>query len=330
MAFLCRATAIRAAAFVGAASWLCVNEPARAALGAPVLRRQIDVDETLLNTGARIPRLGFGTYLANGEELLDALLAAIRIGYRHIDTAAGYMNEGVVSTAIATSGVPREHFFLTSKLWCSDHGSQRTRKALANSLKRLRTSYLDLFLIHAPDNQGETPDEIRRLRLESWLAMEEAHRNGKLRAIGVSNFEPRHIDALLRNEDGSAREGAIVPAVNQLEVHPHFDQQATREYCARHGIAVEAYGSLGARGVLEDPTIQRLARQYRRTPAQIVLRHTLQRGTIVLVKSLSPRRIEENARIFEFELNDADCEALDALGTGARAERSYWDNSEVP
>ena len=325
-----RATAVRAAAFAGAASWLGISEPARPVLVMPVFRRQIHIDETLLNTGASIPRLGFGTYLANGDELLNALLVAIKIGYRHIDTAAGYVNEGVVSIALATSGVPREQFFLTSKLWCSDHGSQRTQKAIAKSLRRLRTNYLDLFLIHAPDNQGETSDEIRRLRLESWLAMEEVHRAGKLRAIGVSNFEPRHIEALIRNEDGSAREGAIVPAVNQLEVHPHFDQQTTREYCAQRGIAVEAYGSLGADGVLDDPLIKRLAREYRRTPAQIALRHTLQRGTVVLAKSLSSRRIEENARIFEFALSDADCAALDALGSGARAERSYWDNSDVP
>lgn len=329
VAFIGRVTTVRAAAaaLAGAA---CVRiglqpveqQPVAPALAAPGV---------LLNTGSSVPSLGFGTYLTNGEELLSALLVAIRIGYRHIDTAAGYCNEQVVAAAIDESGHARSDFFITTKLWSDSHGKQKTQKAIAKSLRRLQTDYVDLYLIHAPDNQGESAEEIRCLRREAWLAMEEEHRRGALRAIGVSNFEPRHIEALLQNEDGTPREGAIIPAVNQIEVHPHFDQRVTRGYCAQMGIVVEAYGSIQGDGVLTDPLVKQLATQYGRTPAQIALRHTLQRGTVVLAKSLTPRRISENARIFDFHLNEEDCAALDALASDPQRDgRSYWDNSDVP
>jgi len=284
-----------------------------------------------LNTGAQIPCLGFGTYLTNGAELLEALLVAFRLGYRHIDTAAGYMNEAVVAEAMVESGLRRDSCYVTTKLWCDSHGTERTRVAIADSLRRLQTDYVDLYLIHAPDNQGESESEIRRLRRESWLVMEEAHRAGKLRAIGVSNFEPHHIEALLRNDDGTPRAGAIVPAVNQFELHPYFDQAATREYCESMNIVVVAYGSLQAGGLLRDPVVVRMARAYGRTPAQISLRHTLQRGAVVLARSSSPVHLEENARVFEFRL-EADDEAalLELAATRGGDERNYWDNSDVP
>lgn len=279
-----------------------------------------------------MPSLGFGTYLANGDSLFQALLVAIRIGYRHIDTASGYMNERVIAAAIAESesryGLRRDDFFISSKLWCDSHGTARTQKAIANSLRRLETDFLDLYLIHAPDNQGHSADEIQRLRRESWLAMEEAHRKGSLRAIGVSNFEPRHIEALLTNEDGTPRQGAIVPAVNQIEIHPYFDQRETRDYCAQRGIVVESYGGINADGLLEDPTVTHISRKSGRSPAQVSLRHTLQaRGAVVLAKSLTPQRIQENTGIFGFQLAPEDMAALDRL---ERGERSYWDNSDVP
>ena len=283
-----------------------------------------------LSTGARIPSLGLGTYLANGEELHEAILTALAVGYRHIDTAAGYANERVVAAAIRASGLPRDAIFLTTKLWCDSHGSAPTREAIAKSLRALGTDYVDLYLIHAPDNQGLRADDIRRLRLESWMAMEAAHNEGSLRAIGVSNFEPRHIEQLLCCEDGTPREGAVVPAVNQIETHPHFDQRATRDYCARKGIAVEAYGALQP-DVLSDPEVERVAAAHGRSPAQVSLRHTLQRGTIVLAKSLTPSRIAENARVFEFSLSEEDCAALDALARDPHRDgRNYWDNSDVP
>lgn len=298
----------------------------------------------LLNTGDRIPAMGFGTYLANGDDLFDALVHALRTGYRHIDTAAGYYNEPVVADAIEASGVPREQLFITTKLWCADHGRKRTQRAIAQSLRALRTDYIDLYLIHAPDNQGTTPEEVRRLRHESWEVMEEAHAAGTLRAIGVSNFEPRHIEALLRRCDEGGKEGggkeggaaearpnAIVPAVNQVELHPQMAQGEVLEYCAKKGIVVEAYGAVGADGLLQQPAIAELAERYGRSPAQISLRHTLQRGpgsVVVLAKSLSQARIDENMRIFDFEIDATDAAALDKLA--ASDGRSYWDNSDVP
>jgi len=272
-----------------------------------------------LNTGARIPALGFGTYLMTGDECRASVLAALRSGYRHIDTAQGYLNERQVADALEESGVPRGEVFLTSKLWCDSHGTEATRRAIRNTLRRLRTDYLDLFLIHAPDNQGETPEEIIELRRQSWLVMEEEHRKGTLRAIGVSNFEPRHIDQLLRA-------GRVTPAVNQIECHPYLQQRELTEYCSSKGIVVEAYGSVGADGLLADPVVGRVAASHRRSPAQVLLRHAVQRGQVALVKSSNPRRIRENARVFDFALSDEEMRALDAL---ERGERTYWDNSDV-
>lgn len=187
-----------------------------------------------------------------------------------------------------------------------------------------------MYLIHAPDNQGTTPEEVRRLRLESWQVLEEAHRRGVLRAIGVSNFEARHIDALLEG-----RPDAIVPAVNQMELHPMMDQRANLAYCAKQGIVVEAYGAIGADGVLEQPLVRELGDKYGRTPAQVSLRHTLQQGEdedgapiVLLAKSLTQSRIEENLRVFDWELLEEDARALDKLAT--KGGRSYWDNTDVP
>lgn len=311
----------------------------------------------VLNTGGRIPAIGFGTYLSNGDELFAALVHALRNGYRHIDTAAGYFNEPVVADAIEASGVPREQIFITTKLWCSDHGRKRTQRAIAQSLRALRTDYIDLYLVHAPDNQGSTPEEVRRLRKESWEVMEEAHAAGTLRAIGVSNFEPRHIEALLVEDsaptaeagerrasdnakarngkvraDAAARPraGAVVPAVNQIELHPLLEQREVLEYCARRGIVVEAYGAVGA-GAVDQPQLVKVAEGLGRTPAQVSLRHTLQRSpaqVVVLAKSLTPARIDENLRIFDFEIDQEDIATLDALAK--KDGRSYWDNSDVP
>eukprot|EP00966_Prymnesium_polylepis_P266723 6161905-Prymnesium_polylepis.1 len=312
--------------------------------------RQQAVPTLTLNTGASIPALGFGTYLANGDDLARALRSAIDAGYRHIDTAHGYQNEAVVGEAVAASNIPREEFFLTSKLWCSDHGAKRTRRAIEASLRELGTSYIDCFLIHAPDNQGASPEEVVELRRQSWLVMEEYYRAGKLRAsesgaaalpfrlhappaatlstrlapaVGVSNFEPRHIEQLLQW-------GTVTPAVNQIELHAHLAQPALREYCANKGIVVESYGSIGADGLLDDNVVRDIAVVRRLTPAQVSLRHSLQRGAVVLAKSLSPSRIAENARVFDFALTEGEMARLDALDMGREHGRTYWDNSDVP
>ena len=273
-----------------------------------------------LNAGTQMPTLGFGTYLMTGEECQEAVLSALRAGYRLIDTAQGYLNEVQVGEAIEASGLPREEIFLTSKLWCDSHGTEATRRAIKNTLRRLRTSYLDLYLIHAPDNQGASAEEVVELRRQSWLVMEEEHRKGTLRAIGVSNFEPRHIEQVLRW-------GSVTPAVNQIECHPYLQQRELTQYCEARGIAVAAYGSVGADGLLADPVVVKMAASHGRSPAQICLRHALQRGQVALVKSATPSRIRENARVFDFELTQLEMDHLRRL---ERGERTYWDNSDVP
>mmetsp|Transcript_73253 Transcript_73253/g.122302 ORF Transcript_73253/g.122302 Transcript_73253/m.122302 type:complete len:295 (-) Transcript_73253:177-1061(-) len=273
-----------------------------------------------LNTGAHMPALGFGTWQLNGEELRQALQIAIANGYRRIDTAAGYGNEGVVADVLMRSGIPRTDFFVTSKLWCTDHGSEDTYNAILSSLAELQTEYIDLFLMHAPNNLGETAEEIVELRRQSWVIMQEFHRAGALRAIGVSNFEPRHIEQLLEW-------GATTPAVNQVELHAYLAQHELRKYCAKNDIVVESFGSIGANGLLDDPVMQRIALAHGRSSAQVSLRYSLQRGYAVLARSVTPSHIAANANVFDFQLLQDEMRKLDGLDCG---ERSYWDNSDVP
>ena len=274
-----------------------------------------------INTGAEAPALCFGTYKANGVELEEALKSAISAGYRHFDTARAYQNEALVGAAIAASGIPRKDFFITTKIWATDHGEEQTRKAIEASLRELGTQYVDMMLIHGPDNGGSSAEEICELRQQSWRVMEELHKAGTLRAIGVSNFEPRHIDGILQS-------GSVTPAVNQIECHAKFQQAELRAYCSTHGILIESFGSIGAKGLRAEPAVQQIAKACKRTPAQVSLRYSLQRGaSVVLAKSLTPKRIAENAKLWDFELSDEDMASLDALGTSSR---SYWDNSQVP
>lgn len=273
-----------------------------------------------LNTGAKMPALGFGTYTLQGEPLKQVLVSALNAGYRHIDTAAGYENEAVVADAIAESRVPREDIFLTTKLWCTDHGEEEAFDAIIASLGELRTEYVDLFLIHAPANLGESEQETVELRLQSWSVMESLHAAGVLRAIGVSNFEQRHIEQILEW-------GSVVPAVNQVELHAHLGQRELRTFCAKERIHVTGYGAVGARGLLDDPTVQRIAAAKGRSAAQISLRHTLQRGCAALARSTTPARIASNLETLDFELTAQEMSELEGL---ERGERSYWDNSAVP
>ena len=305
------------------------SKQAKAAKSKPAARgfgtykpKQAVIPSLQLNTGATLPALCFGTYKLGGEELKTALQSAIAAGYRHFDTARAYQNENIVGAAIAESGVSRDDFFLTSKLWGTDHGRERAQQAIEETLAALDTTYLDSLLIHGPGgNAGRSPEEIVALRQETWLAMEEEHAAGKLRSIGVSNFEPRHIESLLSC-------GTVMPAINQIECHAHLAQAEIRDFCAEHGILVQAYGSVGATGLRADPVVQEIAAAHKRTPAQISLRYTYQsHGACVLARTLTPRRVAENAKIFDFELSAAECAELDARDTG---QRSYWDNSEVP
>ena len=222
-----------------------------------------------------------------------------------------------IGAAIAASGLPREDFFITTKLWASDHGTDNTNLAIDQSLEALQTDYIDLLLLHGPDNGGSSAEEKIELRQQSWVAMEA---RTEARAIGVSNFEQRHIESVLRC-------GSVTPAVNQIECHAQLAQIELRSYCAINGILIAAYGAVGAKGLRADPAVQAIAKAHKRTPAQVSLRYSLQRGGVALTKSVTPKRIVENAQLFDFELSADEVSAMEALDSGTR---SYWDNSGVP
>ncbi len=251
-----------------------------------------------LNNGVEIPQVGLGVWQAKeGAEVEGAVRAALEAGYRLIDTAAIYGNEEGVGRAIKASGVPREEIFITTKLWNAHHAYDAALRAFDESLRKLDCGYIDLYLIHWP-----LPMEGKFT--QAWKALEELYANKQVRAIGVSNFKPHHLEQLL---DGAA----TVPAVNQIELHPLFHQRETRAFCAEHGIAVESYSPLMQAGeALEHPVILKLAEHYGKTPAQIILRWHVQSGLIVIPKSVKPHRIQENIALFDFELAPDDMEQI--------------------
>ncbi|KAK0764873.1 hypothetical protein N5P37_002345 [Trichoderma harzianum] len=258
-----------------------------------------------LNDGNMIPQVALGVYKApNGQETEDAITAALDAGYRHIDSAARYANEEACGRAIRRwmkkTGTPREEIFVCSKLWDSDHGYEATFNALCSSLDKMGLEYLDLYLIHSP-----AEDEVKRL--ESWRALETAQRLGKVKSIGVSNFGAAHIENLLEN-------ARVIPAVNQVEVHPFCQREALVELCNKHGIMIEAYSPLARGNKLEDPVINAIAKKYGKTPAQILLNWNASRGNVVLPKSLTPSRIQSNLESFDFELSEEDVETINTLG----------------
>jgi 2,5-diketo-D-gluconate reductase A len=257
-----------------------------------------------LNNGVTIPRLGFGTYKLPAEDTRDLVLRAFEVGYRHVDTAQMYRNERAVGDAFAASGLPRDELFVTSKLNNAFHAYDDALAAFDRTLDELQLEHVDLFLIHWP-----LPAVGRYT--EAWGALEEIYRSGRARAIGVSNFQPNHLRRVLDA-------GTVVPAVNQVEVHPWFGNEEVRAFGREHGIITEAWSPLGRGRVLEDPTLARIAEAHGRTPAQVVLRWHVQRGDVVFPKSATPSRIEENARVFDFELDDADMAAVTALDRGER------------
>ncbi len=258
-----------------------------------------------LNNGVEMPQLGFGVWQVPDAEAETAVAAALEAGYRSIDTAAIYGNEEGTGKAIARSDVPREDIFVTTKLWNSDHGYDSTLKAFDASLAKLGLDYVDLYLIHWP-----TPARDRYV--DTFKAFEKLLSDGRARAIGVSNFLPEHLERLIG-------ETSVVPAVNQIELHPHLQQAAAREYHAEQGIATEAYSPLGSgKGILEIPAIVAIAQKHGRTPAQVVLRWHLQLGNVVIPKSVTPSRIEENIDVFGFTLDAEDLAAISALNEDRR------------
>jgi len=263
-----------------------------------------DVPVVTLNNGVEIPQLGFGVFQIPPPETKAATLSALEVGYRHIDTAEMYGNEAGVGEAVRESGLDRSDVFVTSKLNNGYHAYDDAIKAFDQTIEVLGLEYLDLFLIHWP--LPAVGDFV-----ETWRAMEKIYSGERCRAIGVSNFQIAHLERL-------AAECEIVPAVNQIEVHPYLTNEAVRSYDREHGIATEAWSPIAQGGVLDDPVIVAIAERIDRTPAQVTLRWHIQRGDIVFPKSVTRSRIEENFRLFDFELTTQDVAAIEELNRDER------------
>lgn len=259
-------------------------------------------DTVMLNNGVAMPGLGLGVFkVGDGSPVVGAVKSALRTGYRSIDTAAVYGNEEGVGQAIQESGIEREKLFITSKVWNADQGYETTLLAYETSLKKLGLEYLDLYLIHWP---------VKGKYLDTWRAMTELYKQGKVRAIGVSNFQIHHLKDILDASD-------VVPSVNQIELHPLLNQKEIRDFCQLNNIVVEAWSPL-MKGNLDLPVLLDLAKKYQKSPAQIVLRWHIQHGVVVIPKSVHDHRIRENALVFDFALTADEIHLIDTLHTGRR------------
>lgn len=269
------------------------------------------MQKTRLNNGVEMPLLGFGVFQVRDlDECERAVSEALRVGYRLIDTAASYLNEEAVGRAIATSGVPRADLFVTTKLWVQDAGYDRAKSAFERSAKRLGMDYLDLYLIHQPfgDVHG------------AWRAMEELYRDGRVRAIGVSNFEEdRLMDLIVQND--------VVPAVDQVEVHPFYQRAEAHEFCRAQGVQLEAWAPFaeGKHGIFQNQVLRSMAAKYGKSVAQIILRWLTQRGIVAIPKSVRAERIAENFDVFGFELSPED---IAAIATLEMNESSFFDHHD--
>lgn len=256
-----------------------------------------------LNNGVVLPAVGFGTYKADqgGEQVLRDALAA---GYRYFDTASYYGNEELIGQVLQESGIPRSQLMLASKVWKTDMGYRQALDAFDASLRRLRTDYLDLYLIHWP--RPDMTADWRQLDLDTWKALEELYDAGKVRAIGVSNFLPHHLQNLLEH-------CRIIPAVDQVELHPGYSQEGVRALCQAHNILVQAWSPIGRARMLGDPLLVELAARYGVSPARLCLRFALQLGVLPLPKSSAPQRMAENLDLFSFEISPQDMESILAM-----------------
>lgn len=259
-----------------------------------------------LSNGSGIPCFGFGTFNIAPNETYSAVSEAIKRGYRHIDTAATYQNEEGVGKAVRECAVNREDLYVTSKVWITDRGYDNTRKAFETTMKTIGLDYLDLYLIHWPANRKDYGDEARIINADTWRALEAIYEERRVKAIGVCNFWKHHMTELL--EDVNIR-----PMVNQIEIHPGFPQEETIRFCLENNIAVEAWGPLGRSGILENKDLLEIAEKYDRSVAQICIRWIIQQNCIPLVKSVTPARMEENQKVFDFSLSREDMDRLNGL-----------------
>lgn len=262
--------------------------------------------ELELNNGVMIPAIGFGTYrLADNDATSDIVCRAIEAGYRHIDGAAVYANEKAVGRGIKKSGIDRRELFVTGKVWNTDRGYDYTLRAFDRSLADLGLDYFDLYLIHWPASPHQF-DDWKAINLHTWNAMQRLYSEGRVRAIGVSNFMPHHLEALLETAE-------IIPAVNQIEYHPGFMQSDCVEYCRDRGIRIEAWSPLGRGRVFDNPLLNEIAGRYGRTVPQICLRWELQHEVVPLPKASTPDRIAQNIDVWDFELSADDMSAIDSM-----------------
>ncbi|MBD8067799.1 aldo/keto reductase [Bacillus sp. PS06] len=258
-----------------------------------------------LNNGLKMPQLGFGVWQVADDQATAAVAKALEVGYTSIDTAMIYRNEVGVGKAIKESSVPREELFITTKVWNSDQGYENTLRAFDESLERLGLDYVDLYLVHWPTPQFDQ-------YVDTYKALEKLYKDGKVKAIGVCNFEIEHLERILN-------ECEVKPVLNQIECHPYLAQNELKQFCAKHDIFVEAWSPLDQGGeVLADETVKKIAVAHEKTPAQVVLRWHLQNNTIVIPKSVTPSRIEENFNVFDFELNAEEMEQINQLNINRR------------
>ncbi|GIO24497.1 aldo/keto reductase [Oceanobacillus sp. J11TS1] len=257
-----------------------------------------------LNNGVDMPKFGLGVYKVDeGKTAVEAVKAALENGYRSIDTASFYENEVSVGQGIKESGVARESIFLTSKVWNDEQGYESTLEAFERSLQKLDTDYLDLYLIHWP---------VKETFIDTWKALEKLYHDGRVRAIGVSNFHIQHLERLLP-------EAEVVPAINQVEFHPHLTQEGLRMFCEKQGIQLEAWSPLKRGQLLDHPTLVSIGEKYGKSVAQVILRWDIQHNVVTIPKSITPERIIQNADIFDFELTEEEMKQIDALNENSRS-----------